>query len=206
MQAIPRINSRTKRLRSLAKFLPPTLLAVAAPALMHALDAIVLLKLGQDIFYHAALLLPVVVLLAQISASALGGAITTAVARANAEGGPERAAHIVRAGMVVAWIFAVAFFTGFAILAKYPIPWKGGAWALPNQSYQYGIAFTLAAFFIWTSNALAAVLRGFGEFKRAMVHSWLALCAYAVLAYTLLASANNHDATVLLRYAGALIC
>jgi Na+-driven multidrug efflux pump len=183
----------------------PALLAVSAPALMHILDMIVLTKLGKDAFMHALLVLPVVILLIQISSAALGGTITSATAKASVNEGHAHAVAAVRGGLMTSLVFAVAFVALFSLVSLAVMYW-GPSQALSGATYEYGLSFCLFATVMWISNALAASLRGFSDFKSTMRHSWIVLILYCLMAAFVLKVAVNESETTQLRLAAIAFC
>lgn len=199
------IKTQFDHLSHIAKLSLPALLAVTAPALMHIADTIVLSKLGNDTFMHALMVLPIVILLIQISASALGGAITTATAKASVHEGHEQVAAVIRSGLFASGLFATAFIVLFSLGTSPRLPWSK-SWSLPDASYEYGLAFCLSATLMWISNALAASLRGFSDFKSTMQHSWIVLALYCLLGALVMRVAVHESEIVKLRLAAAALC
>lgn len=148
---------------TLLKLAAPTLLVNVAQAGLGLIETYFVGKLGTDALAGVALVFPVVMLVQMMSAGAVGGGISSAVARAL---GADRrrdadalVVHAIAVGMLFGGVFTVA-----ALLAG---PWLystlGGRGASLAAAVTYSNVIFSGAVLIWLFNALANVIRGTGN-------------------------------------------
>ena len=120
-------------------------------------------KLGTDPLAGVALVFPVVMLMQMMSAGAIGGGMSSAIARAL--GGGRRAdanalaLHAVIIGLLFGVIFTIAVLLGgdalYAVMGG-----SGGSLAAANT---YSTVIFSGAVLVWLFNSLASVIRGTGN-------------------------------------------
>ena len=149
----------------------PTLLRLAIPNVVTTtiqgsiglIDIYFMAKLGTDAVAGVSLVFPGLMLMQMMSGGAMGGGISSAVARALGSGRRDDADAIVLHALVIGAIFA-AFFSVVMI--------GGGPWlyaALGGQGAALDIALTYSnavfggVILIWSFNVLANILRGTGN-------------------------------------------
>jgi putative MATE family efflux protein len=160
-----------RRQRLLEAPILPTLLRLAVPsvvlvvvqALSSAIDAFYLGRLGPTVLAGVALVFPVWMLMVTTSAGALGGGISSSVARALGAGRRDDANALVLHSLLLASAVGLAF-SGIVLL--------GGAWLYralggDGPALAPGLAYSSVIFggalCVWWVNALASLLRGSGE-------------------------------------------
>jgi putative MATE family efflux protein len=147
----------------------PTLLRLAAPNVLGLFAATVVIgfdgyivgRLGADALAGVAIVLPLAMLMLQMSAGALGGTTTAAVARALGAGDPAHAARLARHAVLLGLAASLLF----TLVGTQPTLYAalGARGAVLAQSLQYaGVLFAGAAA-VWTLNVLSGVARGTGE-------------------------------------------
>ncbi|MBV9596761.1 MAG: MATE family efflux transporter [Chloroflexi bacterium] len=165
----PRLDARTLLL--LEAPIAPTLVKLAAPNILVniAQSSIGLIetyfvgRLGTDALAGVALVFPVVMLTQMMSAGAVGGGISSAVARAL--GGQRRrdADDLALHSLAVGLVFGLAF----TVLALAAGPWLygalGGRGASLAAAVTYSNVIFAGAILIWVFNSLASVIRGTGN-------------------------------------------
>ncbi len=149
----------------------PTLARLAAPAALLALfqtgvsiaDTHFVGRLGTAPLAGLALVFPLMMLLQMTSAGAMGGGVSSAIARALGAGEEDAARALVAHAMVLALLFGLAF-TALLLLLGAPLYRLLGARpdALP-QAIAYSQVVFGGAVLVWLSNTLASVLRGSGN-------------------------------------------
>ena len=163
------VNPRTTRL--LEGPIVPTLLKLAAPNLVQLLvqssigliEAYWVGKLGTDALAGVALVFPALMLMQMMSAGAMGGGISSAIARAI---GARRHAD-ANALVVHALLIAIVFGLTFSVLvlaggrALYTL--MGGRDAALEAALVYSNVLFAGIVLLWIFNALANVLRGTGN-------------------------------------------
>lgn len=149
----------------------PTLIALAAPnvalALMQALvsfaDGWFIGRLGTEGLAGVALVFPIVILMQMMSAGAMGGGVSSAIARALGAGDTHRAERLAWHAVVIALAFGLAF-TLLMLLAG-PALYRllGGSGAVLAHATAYSNIVFGGALTVWLCNTLANVLRGTGN-------------------------------------------
>lgn len=148
---------------TLAKLAAPNILVNIAQSSIGLIETYFVGKLGTDALAGVALAFPVVMLTQMMSAGAVGGGISSAVARAL--GGQRRhdADDLAVHSLLVGLLFGLAF-TVSALLAG---PWLystlGGRGASLAAAVTYSNVIFSGAILIWIFNSLASVIRGTGN-------------------------------------------
>jgi len=153
-------------------------IALAAVITMATIaDAWFVGRIGITPLASLALVFPVQMLMQMMSAGAMGGGVSSAVARALGAGQPDRANAIVLHAMIIALGMATLYVVVAAALAPWLFALLGGRGEVLDGAVGYArIAFGGAAV-IWLANTLASVLRGTGN----MTVPAAVLCAAGVL-------------------------
>jgi len=168
-QASPWLDPRTRRL--LEGSIAPTLLRLAAPNIlvMLAQSSVGLIetyfigKLGTAALAGVALVFPVMMLMQMMSAGAMGGGISSAIARALGAGrradADALALHAVVIALALGLVFTIAVIAGG--------PWlysaMGGSGASLSAALTYSNVVFAGAVLVWLFNSLANVVRGTGN-------------------------------------------
>jgi putative MATE family efflux protein len=149
----------------------PTLLRLAAPnvvvmmiqATMSAVDAFYLGWLGSDALAGIALVFPMSMLMLTMSAGGLGGAISSAVARALGRRQPAEADVLASHALAISAVFAAIFTVGPLIGGRELYAAMGGSDGALDAAVTYSNVIFAGAAFVWLLNGLASVLRGSGQ-------------------------------------------
>jgi putative MATE family efflux protein len=148
---------------TLVKLAAPNILVNIAQSSIGLIETYFVGKLGTDALAGVALVFPVVMLTQMMSAGAVGGGISSAVARAL--GGRRRrdaddlAVHSLAVGLVFGLVFTVS------VLLAGPSLYStlGGRGASLVAALTYSNVIFSGAVFIWIFNSLASVIRGTGN-------------------------------------------
>ncbi len=149
--------------RTLLRLAAPNVLVMGVQASVGLIEAYFIGKLGTDALAGVSLVFPVVMLMQMMSAGAMGGGISSAIARALGARRQDDAEALVLHALVIALVFGAAFM--LAVLG-------GGAWlygAMGGSGPSLAAALTYSnvvfsgAILIWTFNSLANVIRGTGN-------------------------------------------
>lgn len=151
----------------------PTLLGLALPNVLGLLantvvigfDGYIVGRLGADTLAGVAVVLPLAMLMLQMSAGALGGSTTAVVARALGAGDAPHATRLARHALLLGLAASLAFTVVAARPALYAALGARGA-VLAEASAYAGVLFAGAAA-IWTVNVLAGIARGCGDMAAA---------------------------------------
>ncbi len=177
------MDPRTRRL--LEAPIAATLLRLAAPnvtvmfvqASIGLIETYFIGKLGTDALAGVALVFPVMMLMQMMSAGAMGGGISSAVARALGAGrradADALALHALAIGVIFGLIFMVAVLGGGRWLYRI----MGGQGASLEAALTYSNVIFAGAVMVWVFNSLANVIRGTGN----MITPAIVTCAGAAV-------------------------
>jgi putative MATE family efflux protein len=165
-------------LPTLLKLAAPNIVMMVAQAVANFLESYFVGLLGVNELAGVALVFPLIMLMQMLSAGAIGGGISSSVARALGAGKHERAEAIALHAVVIA--IAGGALSSAALLigggALYRLMGGSGA-ALPAALAYSNVVFT-GAVFLWLLNALASVLRGTGNMA---LPAWIVTAGVPVL-------------------------
>jgi putative MATE family efflux protein len=164
-----RFDARTRRL--LEAPIAPTLLRLAAPnvlvmvaqASVGLIETYFVGKLGTAALAGAALVFPVLMLMQMMSAGAMGGGISSAVARALGAGRRADADALALHALAIAVIFGLVFTLGVLTGGRTLYAAMGGSGLSLNAALIYSNVIFAGAVLIWLFNSLANVIRGTGN-------------------------------------------
>jgi putative MATE family efflux protein len=143
----------------------PNIALVCAQAAVNVAETYFVGRLGTDALAGVSLVFPIVMLMQMMSAGAMGGGISSAIARAL--GGHRRTDAAALAWHAV--LIALALGAGFSIaaLAFGPGLYQllGGRDASLASALEYSNVVFGGAVFVWLANSLASVLRGSGDMR-----------------------------------------
>ncbi len=160
-----------RRTRLLTAPVLPTLIALAAPnvllALMQALvsfaDAWFIGRLGTGGLAGVALVFPIVILMQMMSAGAMGGGVSSAIARTLGAGDATRAARLAWHAAVIAVAFGLLFTLVMWLCGPALYRALGGTDTTLGYAMDYSAIIFGGALSVWVSNILANVIRGTGN-------------------------------------------
>ncbi|MDM9628540.1 MATE family efflux transporter [Rhizobium sp. S152] len=167
--AEPPVDARTQRLLQapilplLVKLAWPNILIMLAQASTGLIETWWLSRLGMDALAGMALVFPPVMLMTMISAGALGGGISSAVARSLGGGKRDVANSLVLHAIVINVVIGVFFsvlFVSFGVPIYRALGGQGGELA---AALEYSNVVFATSVFIWVMNGLASLIRGTGN-------------------------------------------
>ncbi len=149
----------------------PTLARLAAPGIALALfqtavsvaDTYFVGRLGTESLAGLALVFPMVMLLQMTSAGAMGGGVSSAVARALGAGKQDAARELVVHAVVIAVGAGLVFTLLLLGLGSALYGLLGGRGAALAHALSYSHVLFGGAVLVWIANTLASVLRGSGN-------------------------------------------
>jgi len=149
----------------------PTLARLAAPGIVLALfqiaisvaDTYYVGRLGTESLAGLALVFPMLMLLQMTSAGAMGGGVSSAVARALGAGNPDAARRLVAHALVIAAGGGLAFTVLLLGFGHGLYSLLGGRGAALEQALAYSQVIFSGAVLVWLANTLASLLRGSGN-------------------------------------------
>jgi putative MATE family efflux protein len=176
---LPRIDPRTRLL--LEAPIVPTLLRLAAPNMlvMVVQAAVGLIEtyfigwLGTDALAGVALVFPVVMLMQMMSAGAMGGGISSSIARALGGGRRKDADALALHALLIGAAFGLVFTAALLFGGRWLYAEMGGNGASLAAALTYSNVVFAGAILVWLFNSLANVIRGTGNMVVPANVSWV---------------------------------
>ncbi len=164
-----RMNPRTRRL--LHGPILPTLLVMAWPNILVMLaqastgliETWWVSRLGTDALAGMALVFPGFMMMQMLSAGAMGGGISSAIARALGGGRRDDASALVLHAMIVNGLVGLGFSAAFLLLGPQLYRSMGGQAGSLDAAMQYSNMVFAGNVVVWLMNALASSVRGTGN-------------------------------------------
>jgi putative MATE family efflux protein len=155
----------------------PNVLVMGAQAATGLIETYWVGKLGTDALAGMALVFPGVMLMQMFSAGAMGGGISSAIARALGAGKRDQADALVLHALVINLLIGAAFTAAMLAWGRPLYRLLGGEGASLEAALIYSNIVFGGIVLLWVMNALASVIRGTGN----MLVPALVICAGAVL-------------------------
>jgi len=166
---VSRLDMRTQRMLDapvvplLIRLAFPNVLIMLAQASTGLIETWWVSRLGTNALAGMALVFPAVMLMTTISAGALGGSISSAVARALGAGRRDDADALVIHAVAVNLLFGIAFSILFLLLGDPIYRMLGGTGGELEAALIYSTVVFTGNSFVWLMNGLASVIRGTGN-------------------------------------------
>ena len=162
-------DPRTRRL--IEGPIAPTLISLAAPNMlvMLAQSSVGLVetyfvgKLGTDPLAGVALVFPLLMLMQMMSAGAMGGGISSAIARALGGGRRDDANALALHAVTIALVFGLTFTVLILPGGRWLYSAMGGSGASLDAALTYSNVIFTGAILVWLFNSLSNVIRGTGN-------------------------------------------
>lgn len=152
-------------LPTLLRFAWPNMLAMLATALAAIAETAYVGSFGTASLAAMALVFPMVMLQAMLSAGAMGGGVSSAVSRAFGAGQPERANALAVHAMWIGVGIGVVYMVLMLVFAPALFAALGGRGEALQQAVAYANVAFLGSVFIWLVNTFASVIRGAGNMR-----------------------------------------
>ena len=148
---------------TLIRLAAPNVLVMLAQSSVGLIETYFVGKLGTDALAGVALVFPLLMLMQMMSAGAMGGGMSSAIARALGAGRRDDANALALHALVIALIFGLAFTV--MLLAGGPSLYRamGGSGASLAAAMTYSGVVFAGAILVWLFNSLANVIRGTGN-------------------------------------------
>lgn len=166
-------------LPTLLRLATPNVLGLFANTVVIGFDGYIVGRLGPEALAGVAVVLPLAMLMLQMSAGGLGGSTTAVVARALGAGETHEATRLAQHALLLAFAASLLFTLLFSTPAMYALLGARGGVLAQAASYA-GVLFS-GAVAIWSVNVLAGIARGTGQMGAAA----LALIATTAMHLTL---------------------
>jgi putative MATE family efflux protein len=148
---------------TLMKLAAPNALVMAAQASVGLIETYFIGKLGTNALAGVALVFPVVMLMQMMSAGAMGGGISSAIARKLGAGRRDDADALACHALAIAVIFGAFFMLGALGGGPWLYATMGGSGPSLAAALTYSNVIFAFAILIWVFNSLANVIRGTGN-------------------------------------------
>src|SRR5947208_2907976 len=148
---------------TLLRLAAPNILVMFVQAAVGLIETYFIAKLGTDALAGVALVFPVLMLMQMMSAGAMGGGISSAIARALGGGRRADAGALVLHALAVAVGFGLLFMLAVLGGGRWLYSAMGGGGASLTAALTYSTVVFSGAILIWVFNSLANVIRGTGN-------------------------------------------
>jgi putative MATE family efflux protein len=152
-------------LPTLLRLTVPNLAAMVVIALVAICETVYVGLLGTTPLAAIALVFPMVMLMQMLSAGAMGGGVSSAIARALGAGDIGRANALALHAAVIGAAAGLAFSAIFLILGAPIFRALGGSGAVLSEALAYANIALTGAVLTWLLNTFASVVRGTGNMR-----------------------------------------
>ena len=152
-------------LRLLLRMASPSALAFLVQACVSAAETGFIARLGLAPLAAMALMLPALMLMQMLANGAIGGAVSSAVARALGRGDRDAAGALVWHALAIGLIAALVFAGIYAAFGRSLLVAAGAPAAVVELAHGYGHILFLGLAPIWVSALLTSVIRGTGDMQ-----------------------------------------
>jgi putative MATE family efflux protein len=165
----PKMDSRTQVLlegpiaRTLLRLAVPNILVLGAQAAAGLVETYFIGKLGTESLAGVALVFPFVMLMQMMSAGAMGGGISSAIARALGGSRDADANALVMHAVMIALVFGLTFMLAVLGGGRWLYRAMGAEGPSMDAALTYSNLVFAGAVLIWLFNSLAAVIRATGN-------------------------------------------
>ena len=122
-------------------------------------------RLGTNSLAAVALAFPLLMITQTMSGGALGGAITSAIARSMGADDIKKAERLIWHSIIISLGGAITFLILFLLFGKQLLFLLGGRGEILQESYAYCSILFFGGILLWLSGSLSAVLRGMGNMR-----------------------------------------
>lgn len=155
----------------------PNMLMMLAQSSTGLIETWFLAKLGTDVLAGVAVIIPVLMLMQNMSQGAMGGGISSAIARALGAGRRDDANHLVRHAVALNAGIGAVFTVLLLVFGRSLFHLLGADGPALDAATAYGNVVFAGLPLMWTMNALASAIRGTGN----MLVPGTVICGGAVL-------------------------
>src|SRR5271156_4642595 len=148
---------------TLIRLAAPNMLVMLAQTSVGLVETYFIGKLGTAALAGVALTFPIVMLMQMMSAGAMGGGISSAIARALGAGRRADADALALHALVIAMVFGLAFTIALLAGGRSLYMLMGGSGGSLAAAMTYSTVVFIGAILVWLFNSLANVIRGTGN-------------------------------------------
>jgi putative MATE family efflux protein len=161
----------------LLRLAAPNILLMVAQSATGLIETFWVGKLGTDALAGMSLVFPGVMLMQMISGGAMGGGISSSIARALGSGRRQDAADLVWHAIIINGVLGLICSAGVLLFGRSLYVALGGEAGSLQAALAYSNIIFAGAALLWVMNALASVIRGTGNM---MLPAWV-ICGGALL-------------------------
>jgi putative MATE family efflux protein len=151
----------------------PLLIKMSAPnTIAFLINAFVVLvefwfigQLGITPLAAITLAFPAIMLTQQMAFGALGGAVSSSIARSLGANDKDKAEELLWHALYISFLGALIFFIGFLFFGEWLLITLGGSSDLLQESLAYCLVYLSGGLVVWLSGSLTAALRGMGDMQ-----------------------------------------
>lgn len=143
----------------------PNVMALSAGTVVVIFETTYIGRLGTEALAAMALVFPFVMLTMTMSGGAMGGGVSSAIARALGAGDRDRANTLATHALLIAICFGLTFTVGMLSFGSTLLQLLGGCGNVLSQALAYITIFFAGGVIPWLMNTFAAILRGTGNMK-----------------------------------------
>src|SRR3954462_4767326 len=152
-------------LRTLLWLAWPNVIALTAGTCVVIAETSYVGRLGVESLAAMALVFPIVILTMTMSGGAMGGGVSSAIARALGAGDIDRASTLAAHALVIGLFFGLVLMGGMLVFGPHLLALLGGRGNVLAQAVGYVQIFFGGAVLPWLLNTCAGILRGTGNMK-----------------------------------------
>jgi putative MATE family efflux protein len=148
---------------TLMKLAAPNILVMVVQASIGLIETYFVGWLGTDALAGVALVFPALMLMQMMSGGAMGGGMSSAVARALGAGRRSEADALVLHALAIAVVFGLVFMAAVLSGGRWLYRAMGGEGASLTAALTYSNVVFAGALLLWLFNSLASIIRGTGN-------------------------------------------
>ena len=148
---------------TLTKLAAPNVLAMVVQAIMSIAEGYIASKLGVTALAGLALIFPLVMLTQMLSAGSMGGAISSAVARALGGDDADRAGSLAVAAWMIAVGLAILSLILMSVFGRGVFELLGGTGPAADSALTYAKVFFPGCLMVWLCHSTLSIIRGSGN-------------------------------------------
>lgn len=150
---------------TLARLAAPNILALTIQSLVVIAETSYIGLIGTESLAAMALVFPMIMLTQMVSSGAMGGGVSSAVARALGAGDDARARTLAVHAVVIGALGGLLFTTVFLTFGPTLFRLLGGRDGVLSEALAYSRPFFAGALSVWLFNTLASIVRGTGNMR-----------------------------------------
>ena len=152
-------------LSTLLQLSVPNVIAMAVTVMVGIAETFYVGRLGTTPLAALGLVFPFAMLTSTMSAGAMGGGVSSAIARAFGAADAERARTLALHAILIGVAMGVIYTLLFLVFGPALYRALGGSGDVLSEAIAYSTVLFSGALLVWTSNTLASVLRGTGNMR-----------------------------------------